>query len=146
MRRAVVLTLLGVLATFPAHSQTANATEQEVLKAFHALDDANIKKDRPTMERMMADDYMYTHSNGFVANKAQDIAETMSADIKWTASKLDNVKVRTYGDVAVVTGLQTLTGSAKGYVSGQRRFTDLRVRRGGRWQNIGGQSTIVPTK
>ena len=146
MRRVVFLTLLGMLVVFPAYSQTANATEQEVLKAFHALDDANIKKDRATMERMMADDYVYTHSNGTVANKAQDIAETMSADSKWTASKTDDLKVRIYGDVAIVTGLQILTGSAKGYISGPRRFTDLWIRRGGRWQNVGGQTTLLPSK
>ena len=76
----------------------------------------------------------------------QEIAEAMSADIKWTASKLDNLKVRIYGDVAVVTGEQTLTGSAKGYISGLRRITDLWVRRNGRWQTVGGQTTVVPTK
>jgi len=146
MRNIAVLTLLGMLAAFPGFSQTANATEQEVLKAFHALDDANIKKDRATMERMMADDYMYTHSNGSVLNRAQDIAETMSGDVKWTASKTEGLKVRLYGDVAIVTGLQTLTGSAKNYVSGPRRFTDIWIKRDGRWQNIGGQTTLVPAK
>jgi len=95
---------------------------------------------------MLADDYMYIHSNGTVTNKTEEIAETMSADLKWTASKLDNLKVRIYGDVAVITGMQTLTGSAKGYVSGPRRFMDLWVRRNGRWQTVGGQSTLVPAK
>ena len=146
MNRVGVLTLLAVLATFPAYSQTSNAAEQEVLKAFHELDDANIKKDRATMERLMADDYIYTHSTGTVANKAQDIAETMSPGGNWTASKFDDLKIRIYGDVAVVTGRQTLTGSSKGYVSGPRRITDLWVRRSGRWLNVGGQTTLVPAK
>ena len=146
MKRTIVLTLLGVLVAFPTRAQTANATEQEVLKAYHSLDEASIKKDRATMERMMADDYVYTHSNGTVTSKTEEIAETMSADTKWTASKLDSSKVRIYGDVAVVSGVQTLTGSAKGYVSGPRRITDLWVRRNGRWQTVGGQSTIVPAK
>jgi ketosteroid isomerase-like protein len=146
MKRVGVLLLLAVLVTIPAYSQTSNATEQEVLKAFHALDAANIKKDRATMEQLMADDYVYTHSNGTVANKAQDIAETMSPGGNWTASKFDDLKVRMYGDVAVVTGLQTLTGSMKGYVSGPRRITDLWIRRGGRWLNIGGQTTLAPAK
>ena len=145
--RPVFLTLVAVLAALPAYAQTTKATEQEVLKAYRELDEASlIKKDRATMERLMADDYSYGHSNGSVANKAQDIAENMSPDMKWTASRLDDLKVRIYGDVAVVTGLATLTGSAKGYVSGPRRFTDVWVRRNGRWQSVGGQSTIVPTK
>jgi hypothetical protein len=98
------------------------------------------------MERLMADDYLYHHSNGTVTNKAQEIAETMSAGGNWTGSKFDDLKVRIYGDVAVVTGLHTPTGSMKGYTSGQRRITDLWVRRGGLWLNIGGQTTLVPAK
>ena len=147
MKRIIALTLFGVLFAVPIHAQTPNATEQEVSKASQALDEASLtKKDRATMESLYADDYMYLHSNGTVNNKTQEIAEYMSPDLKWTAHKLDDVKVRIYRDVAVVTGVQTLTGSAKGYVSGARNFTELWVRRNGRWQTVGGQSTIVPTK
>jgi ketosteroid isomerase-like protein len=147
MKRIIALTLLGVLFAVPIHAQTPNATEQEVLKASQMLNEANFnKKDRATMERLYADDYMYLHSNGTVNNKAQEIAEYMSPDLKWTAQKSDDLKVRIYGDVAVVTGVSTLTGSAKGYVSGARRFTQLWVRRNGSWQSIGGQSTLVPAK
>ena len=147
MKPVIVLTLLGVLVAFPAHAQTRNATEREVLKATQVLNEASlIKKDRATMERLYADDYMYLHSNGTVTNKSQEIAEYMSSDLKWTAHKSDDMKVRVYGNVAVVTGVSTLTGSAKGYLSGARNFTELWVRRNGRWQTVGGQSTIVPTK
>ena len=146
MKRMLIFTLFAVLAHSPARAQTPNTAEQEVLKLEQTLDQAFLKKDRATFEPMLAEDYVYIHSNGTMTNKAQEITENMSADVKWTASKLDNLKVRIYGDVAVVTGIQTLTGSAKGYVSGPRRFTDLWVRRSGRWQTIGGESTLVPTK
>jgi ketosteroid isomerase-like protein len=145
--RVLALTLLGVLVAVPTYAQKPNATEQEVLKATQVLNEASlIKKDRATMERLYADDYMYLHSNGTVNNKSQEIAEYMSSDLKWTAHKSDDMKVRIYGNVAIVTGVSTLTGSAKGYVSGARNFTELWVRRNGRWQTVGGQSTIVPTK
>ncbi len=147
MKRVIALALLGVLVSVPAYAQKQNPTEQEVLKASQALDEASlIKKDRATMERLYADDYMYTHSNGTVNNKAQDIAESMSPDQAWTAHKTEDLKVHVYGNVAVVTGVSTLTGSSKGYVSGPRRFTEVWVRRNGRWQEVGGQSTLVPAK
>lgn len=145
MKRFIALTLLGVLVAVPAHAQTGTATERDVLKASQALDEASLmKKDRATMERLYADDYMYTHSNGRVLNKAQEIAEAMSPDQAWTAHKSDDMKVRLFGNVAVVTGVSTLTGSAKGYVAGPRRFTEVWVKRSGRWQQVGGQSTLVP--
>lgn len=147
MKRILALTLLGVLVGVPAHGQKANTAEQQVLKATRDLNEASlIKKDRAAMERFYADDYLYNHSNGTVTNKSQEIAEYMSSDIKWTAQSTDDLKVRMYHDVAIVTGLSTLTGSAKGYASGARRFTEIWVRRNGRWQTVGGQSTIVPAK
>ncbi|HEX3197176.1 MAG TPA: nuclear transport factor 2 family protein [Propionibacteriaceae bacterium] len=146
MRFVVLLGALGLLASAPAYSQSANADEQAVLKAYHALDHGQFKKDRATMERLMADDYSYTHSNGEVNDKSADIKETMSEDIKWTDSKSEDLKVRMYGDVAVVTGQLTLTGSAQNYVAGPRRFTEIWVKHGGRWLNVGGQTTLVPSK
>src|SRR6476659_2951710 len=118
MSRAVLFAVLGVLVAAPAYSQSPAGGNQGVLKEYRALDQAQLKKDRATMERLIASDYSYTHSNGAVNDKAADIKETMSEDIKWTDSKSDDVKVRTYGNVAVITGEATLTGSAKNYVPG----------------------------
>jgi uncharacterized protein (TIGR02246 family) len=147
MNRIIALTLVGALVAAPAQAQKQSAGEQEVRKATEMLNAASlIKKDRAAMERFYADDYVYNHSNGTVTNKNEEIAEYMSPDIKWTEHKSDNVNVRMYGDVAVVTGVSTLTGTAKGYSSGARRFTELWVKRDGRWQTIGGQSTIIPSK
>ena len=147
MKWTIAVALVGVLVAVPAHAQKQSAGEQEVRNATRMLDEASlIKKDRATMDRLYAPDYVYNHSNGTVTNKSQEIAEYMSSEIKWTAHKADDVKVRMYGDVAVVTGVSTLTGSAKGYASGARRFTELWVKRNGRWQTVGGQSTIIPAK
>jgi ketosteroid isomerase-like protein len=146
MTRALQIGVLAVLAAAPAYSQSPNAAEQAVLKVYRDLDQAQFKKDRATMERLMADDYSYTHSNGAVNDKSADIKETMSDDIKWTDTKSDDLKVRTYGNVAVVTGQVTLTGSSKNYHPGPRRFTEIWVKRDGRWQNVGGQTTLVPSK
>jgi ketosteroid isomerase-like protein len=145
-RSLIAVGLLVVVCSGVVQAQTPNSAEQDVLRLERALNEAFLKKDRATYERMLADDYVYIHSNGSVTNKTEEIAETMSPDQKWTASKLENLKVRIYGDVAVVTGIQTLTGSAKGYVSGLRRITDLWVRRNGQWQTIGGQTTLMPAK
>src|SRR5215813_9656862 len=95
------------------------------------------------LERIYADEYSYTHTNGSAANKAQEPSDVMSPDLKWTSSTLTDVRVRVYGDAAIITGIDTLQGTAKGYVPGPRRFTDLWVNRNGAWQQLGGQSTIV---
>jgi ketosteroid isomerase-like protein len=102
------------------------------------------KPDRASLEKWLASDYLYVHSNGSVLDRAGEIRDTMSTT--WTGVKLDDLKARSYGDVVIITGAITLTGTSKGYVTGARRFTDIWVKRNGQWQIVGGQSTLVPAK
>src|SRR5215471_6655323 len=89
---------IAILASLVVSAQQMGSAEREVQRMQQAADDANVKKDRPALERMMADEYSYIHSNGSVANKAQDISDVMSPDQKWTSTALTDVKVRVYGD------------------------------------------------
>ena len=146
MKRTLAVALLGLLASSRGWAQATSATEQEIIKLEQTVTDAQFKKDRAALERLLADDYLYTHSNGSVLNKTQEIAESMSSDVQWTDSKFADLKVRIFGDVAVLTGRQTIQGTAKGYVPGPRRITDIFVKRNGRWQYVGGQSTLEPTR
>ena len=143
MKQLAVGVGIATLAGLVVSAQQAGSAEREVQRMEQAADDAFVKKDRAALERIYADEYSYIHSNGSVANKAQELSDVMSPDLKWTSSTLTDVKVRVYGDAAIVTGVETLQGTAKGYVPGPRRFTDLWVNRNGRWQQLGGQSTIV---
>ena len=114
-----------------------------VVREAQAASNAFVKKDRAALEQVYGDEYSYIHSNGSIANKAQELSDVMSPDVKWTSSTLTDVKVRAYGGAAIVSGVETLQGTAKGYVPGPRRFTDVWVNRNGRWQQVAGESTIV---
>jgi hypothetical protein len=96
-----------------AWAQPTGPVEQELMKLEQASLDASLKKDRAALERLLADDYVYTHSNGVVQTRAQEIAETMSGDLKLTSNSITDMTVRVFGDAAVVTGLGTLQGTAK---------------------------------
>ena len=146
MRWLLVPTLVALSVVSPGAAQAPSATDQTVLKLDRELIDALFTKDRTAFEPLLADDYVYIHSNGTVANREEEIAQTMASDVKWTASKLSALKIRVYGDAAIITGTLTHTGSAKGFVGGARLVTHLWVKRNGRWQTVGGQSTIVPAK
>src|SRR5207237_1414911 len=99
MKRTLLVALVGLLASSRARAQATSATEQEIVKLEQAATDAQFKKDRAALERLLADDYLYTHSNGSVLNKTQEIAESMSSDLQWTDSKLTDLKVRIFGGV-----------------------------------------------
>jgi ketosteroid isomerase-like protein len=133
-------------APAPAGAQTADSAAQQVIAFEKAYLDAQLKKDRPRLERMLADDFLYTHSNGSVFNKAQELAETVSSGMTWRGARFEDLNVRLFGDVAVVTGRQIFEGTAKGYATGPRRMTDIFARRNGQWQFVGGQSALEPSK
>jgi ketosteroid isomerase-like protein len=152
---AAAILIIGVIAVPLARSQSsqalnargpATATEQELMRLVQQYNDAQVKGDRQVLERLWADDYLYTHSNGAVMNKPQDIADATSGEMTWTAARLDDMKVRLFGDVGVVTGRLIMEGRAANYASGPRRFTDVFVRRNGRWQLVGGQTTMLAPK
>jgi hypothetical protein len=141
MRRLVVVAGLLVIGNGSAFGQASVAKELTAIE--HRIMNATVKKDRATMELIYADDYYCVHSNGVATNKEQEIEKTMSGDNAWTSYQLSNIRVRTYDKVALLTAELTLTGSAKGYKPGTRRFLDVFVRRNGRWQQVGCQSTLI---
>ena len=154
-RAAAAILIIGLIAVPLVRSQSspavnargrAPATEQELMRLVQQYNDAQVKGDRQLLERLWADDYLYTHSNGAVMTKPQDIADATSGEMTWTAARLDDMKVRLFGDVGVVTGRLIMEGRAANYASGPRRFTDIFVRRHGRWQLVGGQTTMLAPK
>lgn len=106
--------------------------EQELVKAL-------IAGDASIFERYLADTYIFTAPDGMVSNKAQTIADIKSGDLKFQSSKLNDMKVQAYGDTAIATYGSTDQSSYKGKdISGHFRWTDVFVKRNGRWQIVAG--------
>ena len=130
-------------ASLVGFAQSGGSASDEVLRAVRTAGDAQIKGDKATLERFTADDFLYVHSSGTVANKADELAAATAGDMKWTSISYSDLKARIYDNAAIVTGVETLVGTAKGYVPGPRRLTDVWVKRNGTWQTAAGISTVV---
>lgn len=79
--------------------------------------------------------------------KAQDLADVKSGAYVITSGVMDDIKVRVYGDTAVVTGRNTVKGQYKGKdISGQTRWTDTWVKSAGRWQCVATHSSRIAQK
>jgi hypothetical protein len=142
----LLLTTAAVTASAQAPGMASGAAEKEVLQTLDAVDQATDQHDKAALDHLMADEFIYHGSNGIAQNKAQSIAQSAAGGTAWKGRKYDNVKVRIYGDIAVVTGSTELLGTSADFKSGGRLFTRIFVRRGGRWQDLGGQMTLVPVK
>lgn len=70
-------------------------------------------------------------------DKAQSIGELKSGDLKLQSASLDDAKVQVYGDTAIVTYSSNDKGTYKGKdISGKTRWTDVFVKRNGKWQLV----------
>ena len=144
MKHIFVVVVVALLYTPVALAQTANASEQELIKIENGWSNAVVKRDGPALQQLYADEYLYTDSDGVVRNKTQDIADVTSGRAKIASFLLDDLKVHVYGETAVVTGRNTLKGTFEGKdISGSYRFTDVFVKRAGRWQAVATQSSLA---
>src|SRR3954453_23840708 len=82
-------------------------TDQAVLSIEKEMLNALLKGDASASERYLADTYIFTGPDGEVTNKAQNVADLKSGDLKFQSASLDDAKVSVYGDTAIVTFAST---------------------------------------
>jgi ketosteroid isomerase-like protein len=147
-RRKVILVLALIALVVPvARAQAPSAAEQALITIENQWAEATLKGDVQTLDRLYSDEYFAVSADGTTYTKAQHLADIKSGNFKLATYKLDELKVRLHGEVAVVTGRNTMTGTYMGKdISGAYRFTDVFVKRGGRWQVLTTQATLVATK
>jgi len=138
--------LLGlVLLASPRLSLAQGSAEQELLQLERDWCRAMIQRDVAFLTRILAEDYTGVGSRGGTETKAEALAGLTDRNSSVTDCVDSNVRVRVYGDAAVVTGLATRSGTFQGapYQNRQILYTDTFVRRDGRWVCVASQGTLV---
>ena len=147
------LICVGILAltALPSFAQTKSGeattvspVEQEIINLEHERLKAFAKDDKATFERLVTDDLTMTHSSGEVANKAELMAvmRPSTPERPLPALSTEDVKVRVYGDAAVMTGrlVETARDGRRVFVL---RFTNTYIKQKGRWRMSAGQLTTL---
>ena len=104
---------------------------------------AVVKKDYAVLDRVLADDLAYTHSDGRLDTKKEYIESLRSGKQTYDAADHQSMDVRLIGkDVALVRARLRMTAAAGGKPATPANFSVLRVYqlKGGRWQLVGHQS------
>ncbi len=152
MKRTLVITMLAIAVSSLALGQTKSSKAKQssnVEQAIKQLDNERMqaiqKSDTAFIERVYANDYVVIGANGTVRNKAQVIADFKSGALKVESLKDDELKVRVYGDTAILTGRSTSKVKDKGQdISGQSLFTRVYVKRNGQWQFVTHHMSRIP--
>ena len=91
----------------------------------------------------IADEWSVIHIDGSVLQRHEVLKTCRSPEATIERFTIDEVAVRVFGDAAVVTGRTVVTLRAERQITIRLRFTDVFVRRGGRWQVVASQATSL---
>lgn len=111
----------------------------------HRLAIAWVEGDRSVIEKVLADDWSVIDLTGSILTKADVLEEAFATrDRKIVSMDIDDLSVRPYGNWAIVTGRTHATGEYQGAASEiTLRFTDVFAYRGGNWQVVASQATLI---
>jgi uncharacterized protein (TIGR02246 family) len=128
----------------PLPGSTASGEDE---RALYQLErewaEANMKNDAAALDKILASDFQANYGD-FVGNKRQILADLKSGRTKTESNTNSEMKAFVLGDTGIVHGLAIAKSSAGGKdTSGTWRYTDVFVKRDGRWQCVTGYSTKV---
>jgi ketosteroid isomerase-like protein len=106
---------------------------------------AMAEKDAATLQGVLADDLIYTHSSARMDTKASLIRNMQSGATVYSSVVPSDVVAQDCGDAVVLTGVARIKVTSSGNpMSFGVRFTDVWAKRGGSWQMVTWQSTKLP--
>jgi uncharacterized protein (TIGR02246 family) len=145
MKYLLVLTLALAMPIFARAAETDKAA---ITKLEQGWPTAFVKKDTVKMLSMGTPDCWFVTPSGEVIALKNFVADVKSGAYTVQSMHIDDLKVRVYGDSAVVFGLETEKSRYKGKdASGQYRFVDTWLKRNGQWLcAASGNTRVAPAK
>lgn len=130
-----------------AQDCSGTITVEEALQAEAARYTAQMKGDVPALQRLFGDDLVYIHSSTVEDTRASFIESIRSGNVKYRKMTRGDVKVRTYGCIAIVSGRGTFEVTVKG----EDRTLDLLfhavwAKRAAGVQFVSWQATKLPSR
>ncbi len=143
MRTAILPLIILFGAASPSLAQS-----NQIIEALIRLEDewalAVQRGDTAALHLIIADDYIGTTASGSTQNKKDYLADFISGDRRTFSLTTEDLRVRVYGETAVLTHGGKAQGEYRGRrTSGALRWTHVLVRRGGRWQAVANHVTRV---
>jgi ketosteroid isomerase-like protein len=138
-----------LVAAAPAHANSAApkaphaSAVEEVLALERARNEAIQKGDAAALAAMTSDDYTFITIRGELRTKSEIVKGFATGSFKYDWRQISDLKVRIYGDTAIVTGRASQKGveNQRDY-SGAYKFTRVYVRQKGNWKTVALQTTL----
>jgi len=132
---ALCLVLANPAWAMPRHE--SHAVHKEIEGLEQEWVDAEVHNNVSQMDHLLADDYLGISANGTVETKAQALAQRKAGTVKIQSLDISDLKIRVYGDTAVVTSRAALVGTnGQSDISGNYRYTRVYNKRLGKWKIV----------
>ena len=133
----VALAISATTELLRAADEKSKDAEQAIKKREQEWADALVKRDQAVIDRIESPDWMLADAEGNLVSKAKADADLKSGAVAFESVHNDELRVRVFGDTAIAYGLVTEKIKFQGKdTSDQCRFTDVFIKRDGRWQAI----------
>jgi hypothetical protein len=151
----IVLTVASVPAALAQTKANSSARNDKVVEEIKLMDrqwiiEAYGSKDMKDFDRIVAEDFMITGSNGKLLNKAQKranvVADYTAEPSPGAIFKIEetSTQVRVFDKTAISTGYIIENYTFKGNkIDARVYFTNTYLKRGGRWQVVASQFTRI---
>ena len=134
-------------AAVPALAKQSKAdSDADISQTLQAMErtwlNAEKNHDAATFDKLVADDWIAMTPDGKRQTKAERAAEIIASDID--SATLGEMKVRVFGDTAVVTGTDDEITMKDGKKSTDHYvWTDVFVKRNGKWLAVASQTAQI---
>lgn len=136
------VTILAVACKSKEKPQEAD--DAQVIKLNNLYDKALINHDTAMLNRLYAEEFVYTNPEGKVLNRQDQITSIAVSEMKWETGGSEDVKVKVYGDMAVMTGAFMAKGNYRGNpLTIHERYTAVWRKKDTTWQMVAEQGNIV---
>ena len=102
--------------------------------------------DSTVVQRILADDFLGVDTKGFQYKKDHEVHNTVDGPKYFKSNRLNDLKIRFYGDMAVAQGDEIWVRYSGEQLTGRFVWTDTWLLRNDKWQIVAAEDLIAPVK
>ncbi len=130
---ALILTLTTSATTQTKKSERDVKVEQELRNLVRSWDDAYVKGDTGTLDRLLADEFAFVGG----PKKSEYLASFKTSQLVIQSAVSTDIEVQVYEDSAVLTGVDTIMAKNKEQILVTKwLYMAVWIKRSGRWQCV----------
>jgi ketosteroid isomerase-like protein len=136
-----------VLLAASANAAQAPSDEEQISKLENDWVRALEKRDREGLNKVLAQEFTFIEPDGSIVNRDDYLSDRSSTASVIDSFEIADVKVRVFGDSALVTGIAQISERRQGKrYRFSLRWKEFWVKEFGNWKVFSGQATPVNAK